>query len=216
MPATRPALTREQVVAAAVALADESGLAALSMRALAARLGVEAMSLYHHVQGKDGLLDAMVDQVFAQMYLPVAGAPWRPEIRRRGVSGREVLLRHRWAIGLMDSRRSPGTASIAHHDAVLGALLTDGFDLAATGTAFALLDAQLYGFVLQEVSLPFDTGEQLEEIAQAIIGPEVRAAYPHFTAFAEEHALQPGYAFGNEFERTLDLALDAVETLRVG
>ncbi len=214
MPKTRPALTVDQVVDGAVALADDAGLAGLSMRGLASRLGVEAMSLYHHVQGKDGLLDAMVDHVFAEMYSPRPQARWRPEIRRRAVSGRSALLRHPWAIGLMDSRRTPGPASIAHHDAVLGCLFAGGFDLPAAGTAFALLDAQLYGFVLQEVALPFETGEELAAISEAILVPEVRAAYPHFTAFAEGHALQPGYAFGNEFERTLDLALDAVEGLR--
>ncbi len=214
MPKPRPALTVDQVVDGAVALADDAGLAALSMRALATRLGVEAMSLYHHVQGKERLLDAMVDHVFAEMYSPRPRVRWRPELHRRAVSGRSALLRHPWAIGLMDSRRTPGPASIAHHDAVLGCLFAGGFDLASAGTAFALLDAQLYGFVLQEVALPFETGEELAAISEAILVPEVRAAYPHFTAFAEGHALQPGYAFGDEFERTLDLALGAVERLR--
>ena len=216
MPTSRPTLTRELVVGEAVALADESGLPALSMRAVAHRLGVEAMSLYHHVPGKDGLLDAMVDHVFAEMHAPRPRARWRPEIRRRAVSGRAALLRHRWAVGLMDSRRSPGPASVAHHDAVLGCLFAGGFDLRAAGTAFALLDAQLYGFVLQEVALPFDTGEELAAIAEALLVPEVRAAYPHFTAFAEGRALKPGYSFGEEFERTLDLVLDAVARLAPG
>lgn len=214
--ADRPTLSRGRVVAEAVALADEAGLTALSMRSLATRLGVEAMSLYHHVRGKDVLLDAMVDAVFAEMHLPVVGRPWRPELRLRSVSGREALRRHRWAVGLMDSRRTPGPASIAHHDAVLGCLLAEGFDLPTTGTAFALLDAHLYGFLLQENALPFETGDELAEIGAEILVPEVRAAYPHFAAFAEGHALQPGYSFGHEFEPTLDLVLDAVERLRAG
>ena len=110
----RPALTRDAVLEAAVGLADRDGLAALSMRSLARHLGVEAMSLYHHVAGKEALLDAMVDEVFGEMHLPVAGGDWRAELRERSVTGRAVLLRHRWAVGLMDSRRSPapGTCDI--------------------------------------------------------------------------------------------------------
>ncbi|HPV88939.1 MAG TPA: TetR family transcriptional regulator, partial [Ornithinibacter sp.] len=150
-PRTRSSLSRERVIAQAVALADEKGLAALSMRALAGRLGVEAMSLYHHVAGKEALLDAMLDVVFAEMHLPVIGGDWRAELRARSVSGRTVLLRHRWAVGMMDSPRNPGQESIRHHDAVLGCLAAGGFSLEAAGTAFALLDSHLYGFMAQEV-----------------------------------------------------------------
>ena len=213
-PRTRSSLSRERVIAQAVALADEKGLAALSMRALASCLGVEAMSLYHHVAGKEALLDAMLDVVFAEMHLPVIGGDWRAELRARSVSGRTVLLRHRWAVGMMDSPRNPGQESIRHHDAVLGCLAAGGFSLEAAGTAFALLDSHLYGFMAQEVSLPFTTVDELAEIGAALIGPEVRAAFPHFTRYAEERAMQPGYAFGNEFEPSLDLVLGALEGLR--
>ncbi len=214
MPLARPSLNRTRVVDEAMRLADEEGLAALSMRALAGRLGVEAMSLYHHVAGKEALLDAMVDAVFADLHLPVVGGDWRAELRARSVSGRTVLLRHRWAVGLMDSRRSPGPQSMRHHDAVLGCLAAQGFSLRAAGTAFALLDAHLYGFMAQEVSLPFEGEADLAALGAEILGPEVRAAYPHFTAFAEGRAMQPGYSFGNEFEVTLDLVLGALDGLR--
>ncbi len=214
MPADRPVLSRQRVVAEAVALADTEGLGALSMRALAGRLGVEAMSLYHHVPGgKDALLDAMVDAVFAEMHLPGTEGDWRAQLRLRSVSGREALRRHRWAVGLMDSSRTPGPATIAHHDAVIGCMLAGGFTIPASGTAFALVDAHLYGFLLQENALPFETGDELAAIGTEILVPEVRAAYPHFTRFAETHALRPGYAFGHEFEPSLDLVLDAVERL---
>ena len=113
MPSARTPLTRDRVVTEAIALADEKGLSALSMRALAGRLRVEAMSLYHHVAGKEALLDAMVDAVFAEIHLPVVGGDWRSELRARSVSGREVLLRHRWAVGLMDSSRTPGPESLS-------------------------------------------------------------------------------------------------------
>ena len=214
MPSARLPLSRNRVVAQALTAADEEGLAALSMRALAGRLGVEAMSLYHHVRDKEDLLDAMVDAVFGEMHLPVVGQDWRRELRARSVSGREVFLRHRWAVGLMDSRRRPGPETLRHHDAVLGCLLAQGFGLRGAGTAFALLDAHLYGFMVQEVSLPFDGEADLAALGAEILGPEVRAAYPHFTAFAEGRALQPGYSFGDEFELGLDLVLGALDGLR--
>ena len=213
MPPSRPPLSRARVVEEAIGLADEQGLAALSMRALAARLGVEAMSLYHHVAGKGALLDAMVDAVFGELHLPFVGGDWRAELRARSVSGREVLLRHPWAVGLMDSRRTPGPENLRHHDAVLGCLAAQGFSLVAAGTAFALLDAHLYGFMQQEVSLPFEGEADLAALGAELLGPEVQAAYPHFTAFAQGRALQPGYAFGNEFGVTLDLVLGALEGL---
>src|SRR6478752_5566764 len=213
MPSTRPPLSRDRVVTEAMALADEQGLPALSMRALAGRLGVEAMSLYHHVPGKEALLDAMVDAVFGELHLPVVGGDWRAELRARSVSGRTVLLRHPWAVGLMDSRRTPGPQNLRHHDAVLGCLALQGFSLVAAGTAFALLDAHLYGFMQQEVSLPFAGEADLAALGAELMGPEVRATYPHFTAFAEGRALQPGYAFANEFGVTLDLVLGALEGL---
>ena len=125
-PARRP-LDRDRVVIEAVALADEAGLAALSMRTLAGRLGVEAMSLYHHVRGKEALLDAMVDGVVGELHLPVVGGDWRTELRERSVSGRAVLLRHPWAVGLMASRRTPGPQQASHQDAVLGCLAAQGF-----------------------------------------------------------------------------------------
>lgn len=213
MPSTRPGLTRDRVVSGAVALADEHGVAGLSMRALAARLGVEAMSLYHHVAGKDAVLDGMVDVVFGEMHLPAVGSAegWRAELRTRSVSGRQVLTRHRWAVGLMDSRRTPGPATLQHHDAVIGCLRVAGFTAPEVGTAIALLDAHLYGFLLQELSLPFEGQVDLARLAAEILSPAARAAYPHFTRFAEEHALQPGYAFGDEFEVGLDLVLEAIE-----
>jgi predicted RNase H-like nuclease/AcrR family transcriptional regulator len=213
VPARRPGLTRDAVVAAAVALADADGLTALSMRALAARLGVEAMSLYHHVPNKEALLDAMVDVVFGEFHTPAATGPWREELRRRSSSARAVLLRHRWGVGLMDSRRTPGPRTLAHHDAVIACLRTAGFSLPATGHAVSLLDAQLYGFMLQELALPFTGEVELAELGAEILDEETARAYPHFAEFARDHALRPGWSFGAEFEVGLDLVLGAVAGL---
>lgn len=207
---TRPPLTRDAILSAALRQADRDGLGALSMRALARELGVEAMSLYHHVANKDALLDAMVDAVFAEMHRPDKRGDWHVELRRRSVSAREVMRRHPWAIGLMDSRRTPGVETLLHHDAVLGCLRESGFSLVLAGHAFALLDAHLYGFMVQELSLPFETGEQASVLGQEMFPPEMREQMPHLAEFASERAMVPGYTFGAEFEVGLDLVLEAL------
>ncbi|MFJ5262534.1 TetR/AcrR family transcriptional regulator [Streptomyces sp. NPDC088387] len=207
--AARTPLSRERVIRTAVAVADEKGLAALTMRAVAERLGVEAMSLYHHVPGREGLLDGMVDVVFGEIELP-GGGDWKSAMRHRADSARAVLRRHPWAVGLMDSRRSPGPATLRHHDAVIGALRAGGFSVPMTAHAFSLIDSYLYGFVVQELSLPFSGPTELEEVAGAVLGDMPEDAYPHLTELAVEHALKPGYDYGDEFTFGLTLILDAL------
>src|SRR5256885_17260567 len=99
----RAALTRERILRAAINLADRDGIESLSMRKLGQKLGVEAMSLYNHVRTKEDMLDGMVDIVFGEIDLPAGGGDWQTAMRRRAISARQVLLRHRWAIGLMES-----------------------------------------------------------------------------------------------------------------
>lgn len=207
----RAPLTREAILAAAIAIADTDGLGALSMRAVARALGVEAMSLYHHVASKDAMLDGMVDTVFTEFHAPVIGGPWRSELRTRSQSAREVLTRHPWAVGLMDSRRGAGFATILHHDAVLGCLREAGFSWTLAGSAFALLDAHLYGFVLQELALPFDGEADLADLATSITDAVPDGMLPYFRGFVVERALTPGYSFAPEFEIGLDLILDGLE-----
>jgi AcrR family transcriptional regulator len=213
---TRAPLTRDAVLAAAVALADRDGLAALSMRALARDLGVEAMSLYHHVPGKEALLDGMVDVVFGEFHEPRPDQPWRDEMRRRSESGRAALQRHRWAIGLMDSRTSPGTLTLRHHDAMLGCLRGNGFPLPLAAHAFAVLDAYLYGFLVQELSLPATSGDDLTELADDILGDADHAALPHLMEMARDHVMRPDYSFGDEFGWGLELVLDGLERRLAG
>src|SRR5947209_20505202 len=130
-------LSRERVLRAAVALADDTGIGSLSMRKLGDALGVEAMSLYNHVANKDDLLDGMVDFVFSEIDLPSGGADWKTSMRHRGVSARQALARHPWAIGLMESRTSPGPATLRHHDAVIGSLRRGGFSIEMAAHAFS-------------------------------------------------------------------------------
>ena len=209
--AHRAPLSRDRVLRAAVALADTAGISALSMRKLGEALGVEAMSLYNHVSSKGDLLDGMIDVVFSEIDLPSGDGDWRAAMRGRAISARQVLHRHRWAIGLMESRTSPGPATLRHHDAVLGRLRRAGFPVALTAHAYSLLDSYIYGFALQEASLPFGTGEEAARVAEEISGQFASGQYPYLTEMAMEHVVQPGYDYGDEFETGLDLILDALQ-----
>ena len=212
-PEGRPALSRDRALAVAVSLADQGGLAAVTMRAVAAGLQVEAMSLYHHVKGKADLVDGMVDAVFGEFWLPRAGHPWRTEMELRCGSARQVLRTHGWAVGLLDSRAVPGPATLAHHDAVLGCLRTDGFSVAEAGHAIAVLDAFTYGFAVQEASLPLGPGEWEGDLAASIVATMPADRYPHLVELATERVMQPGYDFGDEFDFGLDLVLAGLARL---
>ena len=206
----RPPLSRERVLRGAVAVADASGISALTMRSLASELGVKPMSLYYYVAGKDEILDGIVDLVFSEIELPSAEGHWQSELRRRAISTRLALRRHSWAIGLMESRANPGPATLRHHDATIGTLRGAGFSVAATAHAYALLDSYVYGFALQEASLPF-TPESAARIAKPIRNETLAGQYPHLAEMATKHTLQAGYDFGNEFEIGLTIILEALQ-----
>jgi AcrR family transcriptional regulator len=209
----RTPLSRERVLRAALTYADENGIGSLTMRKLGEALGVEAMSLYNHVANKAELLDGMIDQVFAEIDLPTGGSGWRSAMRERAVSARRVLSRHRWAIGLMESRSAPGPATLRHHDQVIGILRRAGFSVGLAAHAYSLLDSYIYGFALQEASLPFDTSENTAELARTIMAQFPAGEYPHLAELTVEHVLQPGYDYGNEYEFGLGLILDGLEAL---
>src|SRR6516225_8921612 len=209
--AHRAPLSRDRVLRAAVALADTSGISALSMRKLGEALGVEAMSLYNHIANKGDLLDGMIDIVFAEIDLPSGDGDWKAAMRRRAISARQVLHRHPWAIGLMESRTSPGPATLRHHDAVLGCLRRAGFSIELTAHAYSLLDSYIYGFALQEAGLPFGTGEEAAQVAQQISAQFASGQYPYLTEMAVAHVVRPGYAYADEFEIGLDLILDSLQ-----
>jgi len=206
----RPRLSRERVLEAAMTVADEGGIDALTIRSLAQSLGVKPMSVYYYVANKDEILDGIVDLVFSQIELPRADGDWRAEIHRRAHSERRVLRAHPWAIGLMESRTTPGPATVRHHDAVIATLRGAGFSHALTAHAYALLDSYTYGFALQEVGLPFEGSDSVAEIAEPIMERFATGDYPHLTEMATDYYLQPGYDFGDEFEWGLDLILEAL------
>ncbi len=213
-PGRRSRLSRERVLHAAVAVADDGGLAGLTIRSLAQSLGVKPMSVYHHVANKDEILDGIVDLVFSEITLPTVGEDWRVELRRRARSAREVLRRHPWAIGLLESRTAPGPATLRHHDAVLGTLLAAGFSRELTAHAYALVDSYTYGFALQEAGLPFDGPETVSDVAEPIMERFATGDYPHMVDMATEYYFRPGYDFGDEFDFGLDLVLDGLERHR--
>ena len=202
-------LSRERIVAAAVALADAGGFDSLSMRNLADQLGAGTMALYRHVANKEDLLDDMVDVVFAEMYPPVIGGDWAHELRERGISARAALRRHPWAVGLMESRLHPGPASAVHHNATMGCLREAGFGFRDAVHAYNLLDSYTYGFALQEQTIPFETPEQSADMAATSVGDH-GSEYPYLAEVVAELGAR-GYDYTEEFEFGLDLILDALE-----
>lgn len=207
----RTPLTRERALVTAMTIADADGLDALTMRRLASELGVEAMSLYHHVANKDDILDGMVESVFAEIELPPTGTDWITAMTVRARSARAALIRHPWALGLIESRRSPGPALLRHHDAVLGACRAAGFSIEMGAHAFSLIDSYIYGFVLQQINLPFDHGADLADAVESIMPPELTTEYPHLAELTVEHVLQVGYNYADEFEFGLELILHALD-----
>ena len=207
----RPALTHDRIIDGAVRVADRGGLGLVTMRNVGRELGVEAMSLYHHLAGKDALLDGLANWVFTQIDLPEASAPWRPAMADRAASARRALALHPWALGLIESRRAPGPALLQHHDAVLGCLRGNGFSVALASHAFSALDAYVYGFVLTELNLPFEAGESAEAFVGEIGELLAAGAYPHLVEMITEQVVGRDYAYGNEFGYGLELILDSLE-----
>jgi AcrR family transcriptional regulator len=212
----RERLNRERVLRTAIRLADEIGIERLTMRKLGEELGVEAMSLYNHVSNKDDLLNGMIDAVFEEIELPSHSDHWKTALRKRSVSLRDMLKRHPWANGLMDSAATPGAATLRHHDRVIGTFRNAGFSLDMTAHALSALDSYVYGFAKQDKALPFDTEEEAAAMGLIFLAHLPASQYPYLHEFTAEHVLQPGYSYGKEFEFGLDLVLDALGRERDG
>ncbi|MEO5834454.1 MAG: TetR/AcrR family transcriptional regulator [Nakamurella sp.] len=207
----RVPLSRDRVLRAAMAVADEGGIAALTIRTLASALGVKPMSVYYYVQNKDEILDGIVDLVFSQIELPVIGRDWQPEMRRRAQSARLVLNDHTWAIALLQSRLNPGPATLRHHDAFIGTLRAAGFSVELTAHAFALIDSYVYGFALSDAALPIHGPDSVADTAASMMASYFDAEeYPHLLEFTVQHVLRPDYEFTAEFDYGLDLILDGL------
>jgi AcrR family transcriptional regulator len=215
---TRAPLSRERVLETAVTFADRHGLEALSMRKLADELSVAAMSLYYHVPNKVELVDGMIDIVFGEIVPPSLDADWKTAMRRRAVSTREALNRHRWAVGQMEGRSTHGPANLRLHNDVLGCLRAAGFSLEMTVHAYSVQDAYIYGFALQETDLSPETPDDFAAVAQQqmVDYEAVLADYPHLVEVVGGHVAKAGYDYAAEFLFGLDLILDGLDRLREG
>jgi hypothetical protein len=162
------------------------------------------------VRDKEDILDGIVDLVFGEIELPAVNGDWKVAMRRRAISARQVLARHSWAIGLMESRIQPGLANLRHHDGVLASLLAAGFSSLTATRAFNIINSYVYGFGLQEASLPVGTPEQLAEVGDAIIRQMPADEYPHLRRVGID-LMQAGFDYRGEFEVGLDLILDALD-----
>jgi AcrR family transcriptional regulator len=211
----RTPLNRERVLHAAIALADERGAHELTMRKLAKELGVEAMSLYNHVANKDDLLNGMVDIVFGEIEVPSPGGDWKAELRKRAVSTRDALNRHRWAIGEMEGRTHHGPNNLRLHDAVLGCLRAAGFSVEMTVHAYSVQDAYIYGFALQQSDMSSETPEDFAAEAQRQMRDYAAALadYPHLVEVVGGYVAESGYDYEAEFLFGLDVVLDRLEQL---
>ena len=199
-------------------LADRHGLESLSMRKLAEELGVAAMSLYYHVPNKVELIDGMIDIVFSEIEPPSPDLNWKTAMRRRAVSTREALSRHRWAVGQMEGRTTHGPANLRLHDAVLGCLRGAGFSLEMTVHAYSVQDSYIYGFALQEADMSPETADDFAAVAQQqmVDYQAVLADYPHLVEVVGGHVAKAGYDYATEFLFGLDLILDGLDSLRGG
>ncbi len=201
------------MISAAVVLADQGGIDSLTMRNLAQELGVVPMALYKHVANKEELLDGMVDVVFGEVKIR-SGSAWRTAMRERAISIREALLRHRWAIGLMESG-TPGPANLRHHNAVMGCFRDQAhlsFQMAVH--AYSVMDSYIYGFALQEktlaIDIPAEAERRLERVAER--HPSPADEYPYLIEVVVELG-KSGYDYTEEFEFGLDLLLDGIKRL---
>lgn len=215
----RAPLSRERVLSAALALADTGGIGSLTMRRLGQELGVEAMSLYNHVAGKEDVLDGIADLVYGEIVVPTAApdrevADWRAAMRQRAISAREVLMRHPWASGVMQSRTRPGPATLRHHDAVIGTLRRAGFTVEMAAHAFSVMDSFIYGFAQQQDNLIYSAPDEAPVVAESILSGVPAGEYPDLAEMITEHVMTPGYNYAEEFDFGLDLILDGLERLK--
>ncbi len=204
----RRKLTRDLILDAAVRLADEEGIQAVSMRRLGQALSVEAMSLYKHVSGKEDILDGISDLVMLEVEVPARDLPWRAALRQSAISTHHALLRHRWASAVLESRHNPGPARMRYLDAVVCILRDAGFSLPDVARAFMAVDSHVYGFTLQVLAWPFDLRDAPEE-ATAMADDTFGDAFPGLRAMANLAVSGPGVPV--EFEFGLDLLLDGLE-----
>jgi AcrR family transcriptional regulator len=206
-PSRRTPLTRERVLEAAVVLADQTGIASVTMRKLGEQLDVEAMSLYNHVTNKDDVLDGIVDLIVSDIEVPPAGTEWKQAMRHRALSAHEVLLAHPWAALLLMSRFNIGPGMTRYLDSTLGCLREGGFTIDGALDAWNTIDSHIYGFTLQELNLPFEV-EQTQQVSKEVLESLPVLDYPYVAEVVGQIA-RTGREENIEFG--LNLILDGLE-----
>ncbi len=209
----RVPLSRDRVLRAAVELADEGGLESLSMRRLAQQLGVEAMSLYHHVRNKRDLLSGMLEMVYSEILPPSTEGDWQSAIRRSAISFHGVLLRHRWACSLLMSSQDASPSRLRYMDSILGRLRGAGFSADLTHHAYHALDSHIVGFTLW--LLPFlAIAERQPDYAERFMEELPLGELPHLAEHVGVHLAPERTGDITEFEFGLDLILEGLERRR--
>jgi len=211
MTRNRTPLNQDRILDEAVRLADQGGLEALSMRRLADGLGVRAMSLYNHIDGKDALLDSLVERVVAEIEIPNLELDWKTAMKHRGRSSHEVLRRHPWAIGAFMTRSNAGANMLRYVDATLGCLREAGFSFEVADHAWHAMDNHIYGFTLQEVNFPFREPDYADTAREFLPGIP-RDDYPYFTELATL-VMERRYSGIHDFDFGLNLILDGLERI---
>ena len=211
----REPITRERVLGAAIELADAGGLESLSMRRLAQQLGVEAMSLYHHVANKEEILSGIADMVVGEYELPEPGPDWKASIRASAVSAYRVLLRHPWAASLLLAGTTPSVARLAYMDALLGTLRGAGFSAEMTDHAYHALDSHIMGFTLWVTGMNLPGRDEIDALAAEFLAQLSANDMPHLVEHVHQHLKPPNPDDKPEFEFGLDLLLDGLERLLV-
>jgi AcrR family transcriptional regulator len=204
-------LTPDGILEAALRIADDEGIESLSMRRLGQALGVEAMSLYKHVDGKEAILDGIAELVMREVEAPDRARPWRDAIRLSSSSMHRALLRHPWASAVIESRRNAGPARLGYLDAVVSMLIEAGFSIPAVARSFMYLDSYIYGYTMQVLAWPFDLRDLPPDQA-AGFAAQLGTAYPGLAAMAELYATGAGVPLA--FEDGLESVLDALERER--
>jgi len=215
---SRTPMSKERVLRAAIRLADDAGIESLTMRKLARELGVEAMTLYYYVANKEEILGGIVDLVASEIESPSDGldlqpSSWKGSLRRSAISAHEVLLRHRWAAGLMLSGSGVSQARLGYMESVLGCLRHAGFSAEMTHHAYHAIESHIMGFTLWLVGMALDA-EKLPDLAATFLKDLPRDRFPYLAEHIETHLVPPREYTGSEFEFGLDLILDGLERLR--
>jgi AcrR family transcriptional regulator len=208
----RDTLNRDRVVRAAMELADERGIEAVTMRELGSRLGVEAASLYNHVAGKDDLLAGMADVALSEIEVPSGRVRWKPALRRWAASTRRLFSRHPWSAGLIEARDRTVPSRLAYVDRVLSVLLDAGFSPAVAADAVLTLDSYVYGFERQRPGPDpvIEAAEPGEEVAREVLASIPQGAYPSAARVAALYAVKP-FDHDAAFDFGLGLILDGLE-----